>query len=161
MFIRALTSFSVLPGIIAGLIPWILFHSDPWRGEGFSFGLLIMIVGFSILLWCVRDFYISGKGTLAPWSPPNRLVKVGLYRICRNPMYIGVLVLVFGWVIFATSPLLLGYFVILAFSFHFRIVLYEEPRLSKLFGTEWESYSSLVPRWLPFLRVSNNSSKTS
>ena len=153
MFIRALSSFLVLPGIIAGLIPWILFRSDPWRREGFSFGLFVMTGGFLILLWCVRDFYISGKGTLAPWSPPKRLVIVSLYRICRNPMYIGVLVLVFGWAILAASPLLVGYFVVLIFSFHFWVVLYEEPRLSKRFGKEWESYSSLVPRWIPFLKV--------
>ncbi len=120
-----------------------------------------MIGGSFILLWCVRDFYISGKGTLAPWSPPKRLVIVGLYRICRNPMYIGVLVLVVGWAIFATSPLLVGYFVVLVFSFHFRIVMYEEPQLLELFGAVWESYSSLVPRWLPSLKVLNNSSKTS
>jgi protein-S-isoprenylcysteine O-methyltransferase Ste14 len=157
MFIRALTSFLVLPGIIAGLVPWILFHSDPWRGEGFLFGLFIMIGGLSILLWCVRDFYISGKGTLAPWSPPERLVIVGLYRICRNPMYIGVLVLVFGWAVLAASPLLAGYFVILVFSFHFRVVKYEEPRLLELFGREWEAYSSLVPRWFPSFNRLNNS----
>jgi protein-S-isoprenylcysteine O-methyltransferase Ste14 len=161
MFIQALTSFFVLPGIIAGLIPLILFYSDPWRRESFLFGVFVMAGGFFILLWCVRDFYVSGKGTLAPWSPPKRLVIVGLYRICRNPMYIGVLVLVFGWAIFAASPLLVGYFVVLIFSFHFRVVLYEEPRLSKLFGTEWESYSSLVPRWLPFFKVLNSGSKTS
>jgi protein-S-isoprenylcysteine O-methyltransferase Ste14 len=161
MFIRALTAFLVLPGIVAGLIPWILFYSDPWRRESFTLGLLVMAGGLFILLWCIRDFYITGKGTLAPWSPPKRLVIVGLYRICRNPMYIGILVLVFGWAIFATSPLLVGYFVVLIFSFHFRVILYEEPRLSKLFGTEWEFYSSMVPRWLPGLKVLNNSSKTS
>jgi len=152
MFFQALTAFIVLPGVFAGLVPWLLYFIDPWRGEGYTFGVVVMAVGLFLLLWCVRDFYISGKGTLAPWSPPKNLVMDGLYRFCRNPMYVGVLVLVGGWALIAASPLLVCYFLILAVGFHFRVILYEEPRLLKLFGAAWESYSSSVPRWLPGLK---------
>ena len=152
MFIRALIEFLVLPGVIAGLVPSIICYSDPWRKDGYTLGLLVMAGGLLIILWCIRDFYNLGKGTLAPWSPPKHLVVVGLYRFCRNPMYVGVLVLVGGWALYSASPILVGYLVILIFGFHFRVILYEEPHLSKLFGTEWESYYSKVPRWLPRLR---------
>ena len=63
-------------------------------------GLLVMFLGTVVLGWCIRDFYISGKGTLAPWDPPRKLVVMGLYRYVRNPMYIGVLILVAGWFMF-------------------------------------------------------------
>jgi protein-S-isoprenylcysteine O-methyltransferase Ste14 len=68
-----------------------------------------------VLLWCVRDFYVSGRGTLAPWDPPKHLVVVGLYRFTRNPMYIGVLMVVGGWGLRAGSPVLGMYLVVLVF----------------------------------------------
>ena len=102
-----------------------------------------------MLLWCVRDFYVTGKGTLAPWDPPTRLVVVGLYRFVRNPMYVGVLGVVLGWSLVAGSPLLAIYAALLAVGFHLRVVLYEEPVLQRQFGDDWTRYRAGVNRWLP------------
>jgi protein-S-isoprenylcysteine O-methyltransferase Ste14 len=101
-----------------------------------------------VLLWCVRDFYVSGRGTLAPWDPPQRLVRVGLYRFTRNPMYVGVLLIVSGWSLLAGSPRLAWYTAILAVAFHLRVVLHEERWLAGQFGPDWEEYKRRVPRWL-------------
>ena len=161
MFFRALTAFSVLLGLVAGSVPYLLFMDDPWRGESYFTGLFIMSAGLLILLWCVRDFYVAGKGTLAPWSPPKHLVMVGLYRWYRNPMYIGVLILVAGWAVFTASPLLCGYFLILILGFHLHVVLYEEPLLARLFSDTWKSYSASVPRWLPGFKILRKNIKTS
>ena len=49
---------------------------------------MLLLPGIGLLLWCVREFYVRGKGTLAPWDPPRHLVASGLYRISRNPMYL-------------------------------------------------------------------------
>ena len=76
---------------------------------------------------------------------------VGLYRYTRNPMYVGISILLTGWSLLAASPLLAGYTVILAIAFHLRVVLYEEPRLKKQFGKGWASYAAAVPRWSPGL----------
>ena len=148
-FLKALAAFLVLPGILAGLVPYIVFRIDPWQGEGARLGLAVMAGGLFIVIWCVRDFYTSGKGTLAPWSPPQNLVIVGLYRFCRNPMYVGVLILVLGWAIVAASPLLVSYWIVLSLAFHFRVILYEEKCLGQLFGSQWEEYRSSVSRWVP------------
>ena len=59
-----------------------------------------------MLLWCVRDFYVSGRGTLAPLDPPKRVVIVGLYRFVRNPMYVAVLTILVGWALLYGSWLL-------------------------------------------------------
>ena len=96
LFLRALLSFLVLPGMIAFAIPlvWLapgrLFHFD---------GLFVLVPGVAILLECVREFYVNGKGTLAPWDPPRHLVTSGLYRWSRNPMYVGVLLTILGWAV--------------------------------------------------------------
>ena len=114
-----------------------------------TLGVVPLAIGVVMLLWCVRDFYVSGRGTLAPWDPPKRLVIVGLYRFTRNPMYVGISLLLAGWSLLAASPFLGSYTVVLAIAFHLRVTLYEEPRLKKQFGEEWATYAATVPRWLP------------
>lgn len=154
MVIRALLSFLLLPGIVAGLVPLLLVRSDPWRGRGWTPGIIILAVGLAILLWCVYAFYQRGKGTLAPWDPPQHLVITGLYRYTRNPMYIGVLLTIGGWAVVATSPVLGVYGLFCALAVHLRVLYYEEPTLARLFGAEWEQYMSNTPRWLPRFKPS-------
>jgi len=147
LFLRALIAFLALPGIVAFLAPALLLGSigkrTP-RGEG----VIVFVVGALVLLWCVRDFYVAGKGTLAPWDPPRHLVSVGLYRFSRNPMYIGVLLILIGWTLAFRSRSLLLYACVVAILFHLRVVLYEEPWLSRTFLGEWPRFKSRVPRWL-------------
>ena len=152
MFLGAFIAFLLLPGIIREFIPLLLFLYDPFKGDGNISGLVILGVGLSILMWCVRDFYVSGKGTLAPWDPPQKLVIVGLYRYARNPMYIGVLIILTGWIIVSASPMVLGFAIVLSFAFHIRVIVSEEPWAEKTFGSGWLDYKRNVPRWLPRLR---------
>ena len=103
-----------------------------------------------MLLWCVRDFYVSGRGTLAPWVPPRELVVVGLYRMSRNPMYVSVILVLVGWAVgFRSMPLAL-YALAVAVGFHLRVVLGEEPWLAQTHGEKWVRYRDRVPRWLGF-----------
>ena len=153
MFLRAFFAFLALPGMIAGVIPiWIgLASRGAHAGSPAGFGLVGL--GLWLLLWCVRDFYVAGKGTLAPWHPPRHLVVVGLYRRVRNPMYIAVLTIVTGWSVVFGSAWLIVYVFALAVGFHLRIVFYEEPMLRRQFPEEWRAYAAAVPRWLPRLRL--------
>jgi protein-S-isoprenylcysteine O-methyltransferase Ste14 len=152
MFLRALLAFLALPFVVAGLVPWYLSGIDGWRIRGTPLGWPIFLLGAGIVLWCVRDFYIIGKGTLAPWDPPRKLVIIGFYKFMRNPMYVGVLGCVAGWSLIAGSPILAAYMCMLAVGFHLRVVFYEEPALARQFGDEWTRYSATVNRWLPNLR---------
>ncbi len=147
LWLRSLAAFLVLPGVVAGVIPFLIRRLDPWSMGNGSPGSAIALIGGIILLACVRDFYVSGRGTLAPWDPPRSLVVVGLYRYTRNPMYWGVGLLVLGQALLAGSPLMLGYAVFLGIAFHLRVVLKEEPFLASRFGQEWEAYRRAVPRW--------------
>ncbi len=110
---------------------------------------ILFVVGVSIYLWCLWDFATFGRGTPAPIDAPKKLVIRGLYHYTRNPMYVGMLTTVLGWVVmFQTSKL---YIYILLFSviFHVAVVFYEEPHLKKLFGEDYEQYYSRVGRWWP------------
>lgn len=146
MFLRALLAFLALPGVVAFLLP-ALFAA----GETFHFtpvGALVFAAGLFVLLWCAAAFYFTGKGTLAPWAPPQRLVTVGLYRFSRNPMYVGVLLILIGWALLFRSAALAWYAALVAVAFHIRIVLGEEPWLARVHGAEWLAYERSVPRWL-------------
>lgn len=151
MLLRALLAFIALPGIFSGLIPALISVYDPYRDRGFVSGIILILIGITILLWCVRDFLITGHGTLAPWDPPKKLVITGLYRYSRNPMYVGIIILIGGWALFTGSPLLAIYGLLLASAFYFRVVYGEEPILAKQFNEQWLDYAIKVPRWLPFV----------
>lgn len=148
LFWRALLAFLALPGIVAFLVPWLLVR-NPSGAAGFHpLGLLPLAIGAILLLWCVRDFYVAGKGTLAPWSPPRRLVVAGLYRYSRNPMYVSVGIILLGWAATFGSSRILIYALIVIVAFHLRVVLGEEPWLARTHGSAWEEYRARVPRWL-------------
>jgi protein-S-isoprenylcysteine O-methyltransferase Ste14 len=144
---RAILAFVVFPLTVAFIVPLGLLR-PPASERTFHFAALApLIVGTVLLLWCVRDFYVSGKGTLAPWSPPRHLVVVGLYRWSRNPMYIAVVLILLGWAAAYRSTTLLGYAAFLMFLFHVRVVIFEEPWLARRYGEQWEHYRAQVPRW--------------
>lgn len=148
MFARALIAFLVLPGVVAFVVPatWLWCTADTQLAH--PLGLVVLAVGIGALLWCVRDFYVAGKGTLAPWAPPANLVIVGLYRHSRNPMYVSVALVLLGWAITFGSPALFLYALVVVAAFHVRVVRGEEPWLARTHGSEWERYRERVPRWL-------------
>jgi protein-S-isoprenylcysteine O-methyltransferase Ste14 len=148
MFLRALIAFLALPGMVAFVIPawWLssLGHEEVMHPLGF----LPFLIGVVGLLWCVRDFYVAGKGTLAPWSPPKHLVVTGPFRWSRNPIYVAMLVVLIGWAVTYWSRALAVYTVVMFVAFHIRTILGEEPRLAREFGEEWRRYVKRVPRWI-------------
>ncbi len=148
VFIRALLAFLALPGIVAFAVPiaWLVATSRTALVQ--PLGLLPLLAGCAGLLWCVRDFYVFGKGTLAPWSPPRHLVTVGLYRYSRNPMYVSVLLIVLGWASSFAVPGLYWYAIGVGISFHLRVVFGEEPWLAQTHGATWDDYTRRVRRWL-------------
>lgn len=149
MLWRALFAFLALPGIVAIAVPaWYAARALRAGASFHAVGLLPLVLGFALLLWCVRDFYVAGKGTLAPWSPPRHLVTIGLYRHSRNPMYVAVTLMLMGWSLSFASAGLALYAVCVIVAFHLRVVFGEEPWLARTFGAQWEEYKSRVPRWL-------------
>ena len=144
MLWRAILAFLALPGMVAFAVPlWLAWSEPARRGAAlWPAAWLVVLAGASLLLWCVREFYVAGRGTLAPWSPPRSLVTSGPYRLSRNPMYIGAI------------DVLLVYALAVVIAFHLRVLVSEEPWARRTFGADWEDYRARVPRWLPRLRKS-------
>jgi protein-S-isoprenylcysteine O-methyltransferase Ste14 len=147
-----------VPGTVAVLVPYYLLSTrtdarPPNLGDWGYFGLLLLIVGALVYLRCAWDFAIGGRGTPAPVDPPKELVVRGLYRYVRNPMYIGVALVVLGEAFFFGGRILFEYVGIMLLFFHAFVLLYEEPTLKRKFGESYDRYCRSVPRWIPGLRA--------
>jgi protein-S-isoprenylcysteine O-methyltransferase Ste14 len=147
LFLRAVLSFLVLPGLVAFVVPaWL---ARPLLGRTLRLaGVPPFVAGVALLIWCVREFYVAGKGTLAPWDPPRHLVVSGPYRVSRNPMYVGVALILIGWAAGTARRELWYYAGAVIALFHLRVVFAEERWQARTFGVEWERYRARVPRWL-------------
>jgi protein-S-isoprenylcysteine O-methyltransferase Ste14 len=148
----------VAPGTVAVYLPWLISR---WQiGPpllGFSpfrlAGCLLIAAGLPVLLDSFARFAIQGLGTPAPVAPPQHLVITGWYRYVRNPMYVSVLMLIFGQGFLFGNMRLLEYGVIIWLAFFAFIILYEEPTLRRKFGPEYDAYCRQVRRWIPRVKA--------
>jgi protein-S-isoprenylcysteine O-methyltransferase Ste14 len=150
----------MLPISVMILIPWLLMWltADITIGWAFvgSLNLLIIMTALTILLTgvllmasTIRMFTNIGKGTLAPWTPTQKLVVVGIYRYMRNPMITGVLFWLLGEAIILSNYAVFLWFLFFFIGNHIYFIRSEEPGLLKRFGEEYVEYFENVPRWLP------------
>lgn len=95
---------------------------------------------------------MTGGGTPAPIAPTKILVVKGLHRFVRNPMYIGVALVIAGQAWLFHSPHIAIYLACVLLIVHGFVLLYEEPTLLRQFGDEYERCRASVPRWIPKFR---------
>ena len=114
-----------------------------------ALGLLAIVGGASLVVTCIVLFVVQGRGTPAPFDAPRRFVAVGPYRIIRNPMYIGGLLLLAGFGLFQQSKAILLFCPLWLLGAHLFVILYEEPVLMEKFAASYLGYTRAVPRWIP------------
>lgn len=153
LLIRNLIFTILLPGLVTIFLPCLLL-GDLWVfklsniGWRQWLGLCIITLGFLALVSSVLRFATEGKGTLAPIDPTKKLVVHGLYKYSRNPMYIGVLMILAGESLYFESYVMMVYMIVFCLIFTLFIMLVEEPRLKREFGESYKEYSKKVRRWL-------------
>ena len=148
--------FAAAPGVVAGLVPWGITR---WTLQPAFFGwqslrmigVMLIIAGVLELLDSFARFALQGLGTPAPIAPPRHLVVTGAYRYVRNPMYLAVLATVLGQALLLGNRGLLTYAFLSWVFFHAFVVGYEEPALHRAFGTQYDTFTSNVRRWIPRL----------
>jgi protein-S-isoprenylcysteine O-methyltransferase Ste14 len=148
--LKTLVFTILVPGTVTVVIPRQLLGIGARAAIPLGLiGALPIALGAACYLWCAWDFASFGQGTPAPIDPPKVLVARGLYRVVRNPMYVGVLLIVLGESLLFASATLLGYALLIWVIAHLFVVFYEEPILRRKFGTSYETYRRTVPRWIP------------
>jgi protein-S-isoprenylcysteine O-methyltransferase Ste14 len=138
------------PTIVAGLVPWLLtrWHADEQPLALRIPGGLLLAIGAALVLETTARFALQGRGTPAPWAPPERFVARGSYRFTRNPMYVGVLALIVGQALLLGREILFAWAVAAWLLFQLFVLLHEEPELGRRFGAAYGDYRARVPRWL-------------
>ena len=157
LWIRGLIFTVLIPGVVGFLLPSMV---DPraHRGGGiWDAGWIAIAVGTLVYLWCLLLFLAAG-GTPAIHltrpvrfligEPPQGLLRGGLYRFSRNPMYMGVLTAIFGQAILFASPRIAAYGCVVLACFYSIVRLIEEPYLRSTRGPSYEEYCRTVPRWI-------------
>jgi len=142
----------VEPRNVAVWLPWglDLIRTGTTRGAAAeTLGAVALTAGVLIYGACAFSFAWLGRGTPSPTDYTRSLVVAGLYRYSRNPMYVGVMLVLAGeFVLFGTSQwasiTYLASFVVIVNLF---IVLYEEPALHDKFGIAYDEYRRSVRRW--------------
>jgi protein-S-isoprenylcysteine O-methyltransferase Ste14 len=156
LFLRSAIWAVVLPGVVAGYVPWTVFglrdvHLDP-RDPLQIAGIICASAGVALLLACIVEFARIGRGTLSPVDPPRALVVRGLYRYVRNPMYLSVSMIVIGEAAVARSIALAVYWSAFFLMANLFVIFYEEPNLRRRFGASFDEYANRVGRWIPRVR---------
>jgi len=153
LYIKNIIFFFLQPGLVVGLIPYLLIRNrlSSILSDRFSlldyFGLVLIFLGLLIAIYCVYRFIIDGLGTLSPVHRTKALVVKGLYKYSRNPMYVGMLLVLIGEFIITRSVHLLAYTIVVGLAFHLFVIFVEEPRLTRDFKTEYLDYMNRVRRW--------------
>ena len=137
--------------IVAGIVPWLLTRWDagsPSTGLRIL-GVVVLVAGGTLVFETTARFALQGRGTPAPWAPPERFVERGSYRFVRSPMYLGVLLLVVGQALLLGREILFAWAVAAWLVFTAFLAFFEEPQLRRRFGESYEDYRRRVRRWLP------------
>jgi protein-S-isoprenylcysteine O-methyltransferase Ste14 len=154
--LKHLRDILILPFTVTIIIPYIIGIRDrgfiPNHFLTTILGVAILSTGLMLFIYTVALFRSIGKGTLAPWSPTQKLIVIGPYRYCRNPMISAVFFILIGesLILHAIGILIwAGIFFIINTTY---FILKEEPDLLKRFGEDYRLYKNKVPRWIPKLK---------
>jgi protein-S-isoprenylcysteine O-methyltransferase Ste14 len=146
---RILPPHIFLAAIVLIVAANLLFDSPrPIPGPfEFILGGLLFVVGLAITLPSARLFH-RVKTNIIPYNDPNELVTSGWFRHTRNPMYLGMVVVLAG--ISVGFGELLGYAVPLIFLILMdrTFIPMEESAMQRVFGARYDEYRSKVRRWI-------------
>lgn len=150
------------PGVIAPpplifgipLIAGLVLHSQglelditqDWPGRAIG-GASLCIFGAAMIMLAILKFRRADTPP-EPWEPTTAIVTDGVYRLTRNPMYVGMASIYLGITIIAGCLLLAAFFIPVLVAIHRGVILREEKYLSAKFGEPYRDYLASTRRWL-------------
>ena len=108
----------------------------------FAIGVMIEVISFSA--------FRRAKTTVSPIAPSktSTLIVSGLNRISRNPMYLGLLIVLCGWALWLGNPLNIAPLLLFVWYITEFQIKPEEKILKQKFGAQYEAYCKKVRRWI-------------
>jgi protein-S-isoprenylcysteine O-methyltransferase Ste14 len=133
--------------ILGGILLQKIIPTQIIPNDMHYFGYVLIVLGVSIVGISIKQFNKAGT-TFKVEKPSTSIVKTGLYRFSRNPIYIGLSLIYLGvgiaanniWIVILLIPILI--------IVHYGVILREEQYLEKKFAKEYLTYKSRVRRWI-------------
>lgn len=140
----------LFPVIIVSLV--ILFRPHLALGDIKSdvlldiVGIIIMLSGLALRAIVIGYVYIR-RGGVDKKVYADSLVTEGIFSLCRNPLYVGNILMVLGFLVIFHNPWTYLIGTVVALVSYKAIVTAEEAYLLRKFGAEYQTYCDNVPRW--------------
>ncbi|HVO01583.1 MAG TPA: isoprenylcysteine carboxylmethyltransferase family protein [Candidatus Cybelea sp.] len=135
---------AILAMVALGLwAPGMRIIAHPWT----FIGLVPMVVGIAIGLMASAAFH-RAKTTIKPFEVSSALVTDGVFGLSRNPIYLGMVLLLIGVALLTGAATPFAVVVLFALIIHYGFIRMEEGMLVERFGTAWEGYAARVRRWV-------------
>jgi protein-S-isoprenylcysteine O-methyltransferase Ste14 len=127
--------------ILYGIYPIVRFsHFD-------IVSLIFIILGISISMYSIY-IILKNKTTLDPNKAPSKLIKTGIFKISRNPIYLSMIIILFGLDLYFFSIISFIDIIIFFLIINFYIIPKEEVNIGNKFGSEYIEYKKSVNRWI-------------
>jgi protein-S-isoprenylcysteine O-methyltransferase Ste14 len=133
----------LLMGVLDRYLPSLALIPPPYNYAGFA----VLLSGLGLIVACAV-MYKKADTPIIPFEPSTALITHGIYRYTRNPIYLGMLIILLGAAIAFGS---LSTFLVPPVFFYIiqeGYIKYEEPFLEQIFGDRYREYTSRVRRWL-------------
>jgi protein-S-isoprenylcysteine O-methyltransferase Ste14 len=111
------------------------------------FGLVFVVLGV-LLNIAAKQAMKKAQTPVSPFAKTTSLITWGIHSWTRNPMYLGMVLLLLGVTILMGSMLPMIITLLFALIMHYRFVKMEEEKLADQFKEKWDDYRSLTRRWL-------------
>lgn len=135
-----LAGFAALGGVIGRVLPVVTPVNDMLGAALVAAGLLLMAVAAAQML--------IARTTVIPRRDPDALVRTGVFRFSRNPIYLADAIVLAGLLIAWDALIALPLVAVFVVVIQRRFILDEEARLSRRFGEDYLGYTARVRRWL-------------
>ena len=137
----------LLVGIVLGrLVPWRLPASGSWRGALPALGLLLLVGGVALMAWAAVVLW-RHQTTVIPWGHVEHLMTGGPFRLMRNPIYVGDVLVYLGGTLVAGTWWPLALMPLPLFVMKRYVIAREEAYLLERFGEAYAAYCRRVRRW--------------
>jgi protein-S-isoprenylcysteine O-methyltransferase Ste14 len=124
------------------------FESSWWT---LALSIITLFLGSLICIWPALSF-LRNRGTPVPFNPPPKLITTGLYRYSRNPMLLGLFIILLGLgLLFRSLSLIFIFTPIFVLINILYLKAIEEKEMEKKFGKQYLEYKKKVPMFFPKL----------
>jgi len=152
---------TMIPALLIFVLPQVdncLGISSFYRGLGnIIIGVMAIIIGGILAIWTIVNQINLASGTPFPMLPTKKLLIVGPFKYCRNPMTLGTIIAYGGIAILIGSFTALLAVAIIAALLIGYLKIIEEKELEMRFGSEYIEYKKKTPFIIPVTIGRNNS----